>query len=91
MRISRSSRFQRAYKQLPEHIKNDFDKKIKIFIQNPRDSRLHSHKLKGNFQDYLAFNLRDGFRVFFEFSTQDAVNLLHVGPHDEYRKKKIKF
>ncbi|MFH0755162.1 MAG: type II toxin-antitoxin system mRNA interferase toxin, RelE/StbE family [bacterium] len=82
--INRSSRFKRAYKHLPNNIKDDFDKKIIIFIKDPKDLRLRTHILKGKLQECLAFCLRDGFRVLFEF-TGDTINLLDVESHDKYK------
>ena len=88
IKINISPRFKRAYKKLPLHIQNDFDKKIKLFIKNPNDPILKTHKLKGNLQTCLAFRLCDGYRILFEFSKSDAVDLLSIGPHDHYDKWK---
>ena len=88
IKINISSRFKRAYKKLPTHIQNDFDGKIKIFIKNPNSPKLKTHKLKGKLQTCLAFRLCDGYRVLFEFSKSDTVDLLSVGSHDYYQRWK---
>lgn len=54
-------------------------------MNNPRDPKLRTHKLKGKLEKCMAFILRDGYRVLFEFVEKDIVNLLTVGPHDNYR------
>ncbi|MBU1032314.1 type II toxin-antitoxin system RelE/ParE family toxin [Patescibacteria group bacterium] len=87
MNINLSTRFTRAYKRLPSHIQDDFDKKITIFIKNPHHSSLKAHKLKGKYQTCLSFRLRDGYRVLFEFSAPDTVDLLDIGSHDLYKKR----
>ena len=46
MKINISSRFGRAYKRLPKHVKDDFDNKISIFIKDTKDSKLKTHKLQ---------------------------------------------
>lgn len=86
MDVNVSPRFKRAYKKLPAYLKDDFDKKITLFIQNPNHPSLRTHKLRGRLQTCLAFRLRDGYRVLFEFSSADTINLLNVGPHDIYEK-----
>lgn len=86
MVVNLSPRFRRAYKKLPDHIRNDFKKRIEIFITNPHHSSLGTHKLQGKLQACLAFRLRDGYRVLFEFSASDTVDLLDVGSHDMYQK-----
>ena len=83
--INRTTRFKHTYKSLPQHIRDDFDKKITLFVQNPRTPQLRTHKLKGKLQGCLAFCLRDGFRVLFDFASNDTVNLIDIGPHNKYR------
>lgn len=84
IKVNLSSRFKRAYKKLPAQIQDDFDEKITLFIKNPVHPVLRTHKLKGRLQSCLAFRLRDGYRVLFEFSGKDIIDLLDVGPHDSY-------
>ncbi|MBI5222325.1 MAG: cytotoxin [Candidatus Magasanikbacteria bacterium] len=86
MLVNLSPRFTRSYNNLPRHIQENFKIKIQIFIQDPRHPALKTHKLKGRLQECLAFRLQDGYRVLFEFSSTDTVNLLDIGPHDIYRK-----
>ncbi|MBI5222139.1 MAG: type II toxin-antitoxin system mRNA interferase toxin, RelE/StbE family [Candidatus Magasanikbacteria bacterium] len=87
MNINFSPRFKRAYKKLPSHIQDDFDKQIKVFMQDPNHPSLKTHKLKGRLQECLAFRLRNGYRVFFDFCASDSVDLLGVGSHDIYKKR----
>lgn len=86
MKINLSPRFKRSYKKLPSNIQDDFDKKIVLFANNPRDSKLASHKLKGRLQNCLSFYLIDGYRVLFEFRAKDEADLLDIGPHDKYKQ-----
>lgn len=87
MRVHFSPRFKRAYKKLPSHIQDDFDTQITLFMQDPSYPALKTHKLKGRLQECLAFRLRDGYRVLFEFSSSDTVDLLDIGPHDIYKRR----
>lgn len=87
MNVNLSPRFSRAYKKLPRHIRKDFKDKIATFIKDPRLPMLRTHKLKGKYQECLAFRLKDGYRVLFEFSSPNTVDLLDVGPHDIYKKR----
>ena len=43
--------------------------------------------LKGKLHESLAFRLKDGYRVLFEFSAPDTVDLLDVGSHDMYKRQ----
>ncbi len=84
--INLSSRFKRDYKKIPLHIQDNFDEKIKLFIKNPNHPSLKTHKLKGRLQACLAFCLRDGYRVLFEYSGINCLDLLAIGHHDYYNK-----
>lgn len=86
MHVNLSPRFKRSYKKVPQHIQKDFDKKIAVFIKNPYHPSLKTHKLKGKLQECLAFYLKDGNRVLFEFAGPETVDLLDIGPHDIYRR-----
>ena len=87
MKVNLSAHFQRSYRKLPRDIKDDFKSTIQVFIKNPRDPRLKTHKLKGKLHESLAFRLKDGYRVLFEFSAPDTVDLLDVGSHDMYERQ----
>lgn len=84
--LKRTSRFKRSYKKLPQKVKFDFDKKIYLFVENPKDKSLGTHKLKGNLEECYAFKLIDGFRVLFFFNSAEEVNLIDIGPHDKYQQ-----
>jgi len=84
MQIHLSPKFKRSYKKLPVHIQDDFDMKIPLFLKNQNDQKLKTHKLKGKLQACLSFCLRDGYRVLFEYSLNNAVELLDIGPHNKY-------
>jgi len=86
MQISSSSRFKRSFKKLPRHLQDDFESKIKIFIQDPFNPLLRTHKLSGNLDEHYSFYLRDGFRVLFIFESKDVAILVNLGSHDDYKK-----
>ena len=86
MYVNLSPRFERSYKKMPHHIQSDFDQKINLFVENPYHPSLRTHKLKGKLQECLAFCLKDGYRVLFEFSEPDTVDLLEIGSHDIYKR-----
>ena len=86
MKVNLSPRFKRSYKRVPQHIQKDFDKKIVLFIKDSYHPSLKTHKLKGKLQECLAFYLKDGNGVLFEFSGPDTVDLLDIGSHDIYKR-----
>lgn len=86
MRVNISPRLQRSYQKLPADIQIDFDAKLPIFLDDPHDRRLKTHKLRGVLESCQAFSLARGYRVLFEYTKPDLANLLDIGPHDKYRQ-----
>lgn len=86
IRVSFTPRFKRSYKKLPKHIRDDFDIKITLFMEDPNNPSLKTHKLMGKLRECLAFRLKNGFRVLFEYTDSRSVNLLAVGSHDIYKQ-----
>ncbi|PJE68918.1 type II toxin-antitoxin system mRNA interferase toxin, RelE/StbE family [Candidatus Shapirobacteria bacterium CG10_big_fil_rev_8_21_14_0_10_38_14] len=84
--IHPSTRFKRSYKRMPAKIKKDFIKRIAIFQKEPFYPSLNIHKLSGKLDEYYSFYLRDGYRVLFDFVSEDTVVLVNIGSHNDYRK-----
>ena len=86
LRIHVSSRFKRSFKKIPDLIKKDIESQIEIFLKHPFHQRLKTHKLHGKLDSYYSFYLRDGFRVLFDFISENIVLLINIGSHDDYKK-----
>ena len=70
-KIAFSSSFKRIFKKLfknrPE-IEEQFWKKVDIFIENPFDKRLKTHKLSGRLSGVWSFTIESDLRVLFYFA-----------------------
>lgn len=65
MRIEYPPRFLRLYKKLPKTVKDLAEKKEEIFIKNPFDVRLRTHKLSGRLEKYWVFWIDYRYRTLF--------------------------
>lgn len=81
-----STRFHRSFRRIPKTVKDDFAKQITQFQVEPFDPTLRTHKLSGGLAGRYSFYLRDGYRVLFEFMSDNVVLLVNIGSHDEYAK-----
>lgn len=79
-----SSRFAKRYKKLPSKIQDILEVKEAVFRENPFDSRLKTHKLRGIFSNYWSFSVDYSYRVIFAFVDKEMVKFLTVGDHDIY-------
>ncbi len=84
-KIVYTSIFVREYRNLPDEIKNQAEKKEKIFRQNPFQSSLKTHKLKGKLSEFWSFSIAHKYRIIFEFAGENIAYFHSVGNHDIYQ------
>lgn len=85
-KVTFSSSFKRIFKKKVKgrkDLESRFWKKMKIFIENPFDERLKSHKLSGKLKDLWSFSVEYDTRVIFYFAKEDHVVFTDIGKHDE--------
>lgn len=66
MEVIYPPKFVRQYKKLPEQIKDIAEKKFEIFLSNPFDRRIKTHKLSGALEGFLAFSINQEYRIIFD-------------------------
>ncbi len=84
MKIYYSSKFAREYKKLSLKIKQTAEKKEKIFRKDPFDSRLETHKLKGDLKNFWSFSINNKYRIIFEFIDKEIIWFHSVGDYSIY-------
>ena len=85
--------FDSSFKKDFEKYKNRLsDKKVGrlkerllIFKKDPFDSRLKTHKLKGNLKNYWSFSISYSDRILFRFLDNETVFFIDIGNHDVYK------
>lgn len=93
-RLKFSPTFWRAYKSLPtEDLKDATDQALKDFASRSNETRLRAERKQGGKRgrEIWAFRVDRSYRVFYvqEKDEQGRYSLLvHVGPHDDYRRIK---
>jgi len=85
MKIIPTAKFEREYKKLPSFLKDRAESAMEIFRDDPADTRLRIHKLKGRFCNYWAFSVDYDCRIIFRYGNSDEVFLITIGNHDVYR------
>jgi len=84
--IGFSSSFKRSFKKkIKEHkeLEAKFWQKVDIFIKDPFDNTLRTHKLSGKLQDLWSFSIGYDLRVVFYFAEENRVVFVDIGKHDE--------
>lgn len=77
--------FRKKVKQYPASDKRRIIERINLFLQNPFDPRLQTHKLKGKLQNNWSFSLGYHDRIMFRFRGKDEAEFIDIGTHGIYR------
>lgn len=86
MEIFYTVKFKREYKKLSSDIQTKAEKREVIFRKNPFSSKLKTHKLKGELDDFWSFSIDFSYRIIFELNNDKSVAIFHsVGNHDIYK------
>lgn len=84
MKIIYTPKFIRAYKKLPDNIKDKVEEKEIVFKEDPFHPSLKTHKLNGDLEDFWSFSVDSKNRVIFEISKNNTFYFHMVGDHDIY-------
>jgi addiction module RelE/StbE family toxin len=87
MEVTFSESFKRAFRKRVKstEIESEFWNRLELFINDPFDSKLKTHKLSGKLKDLWSFSIEYDLRVVF-FFTKDKPKkavLVDLGTHDE--------
>jgi len=79
--------FKRAYKKRVSGsvaLKKKFWETLELFVNNPFDTRLKTHKLTGKLKGLWALSVDYDCRLVFKFIKEnDVILLIDIGTHDE--------
>lgn len=82
MRIDFHKDFQKSYLRLNPKQKDKVDRVIEIFKDNPRETSLRNHQLKGWLEGRRAISVTGDIRIMFEeHENYTLVLMLNVGTH----------
>lgn len=84
-KVKYSPAFLKGFKRFPKNQLKFLAQKEKIFLQNPFDPRLKTHKLKGELSDFYSFSISYHWRIVFHFESDNIVVFDMIGTHEVYR------
>ena len=87
MEVSFSSSFKKTFKKLIKstELEPNFWLRIDLFVTDPYNQKLKTHKLSGKLKDLWSFSLGYDLRVVFYFTKDKPKKavLIDIGTHDE--------
>ncbi len=84
--FSYGSSFDKAFKKRissDENHERKFYEKLELFLNNPFDPQLRTHKLSGRLAGLYSFRVDYDIRVVFYFAEKNHAVFVDVGTHDE--------
>ena len=81
MIIKSSKSFKKDFRKLTRKQKNQFYKRVILFVEGENHSILGIHALKGESKGKRSFNVTGDIRVIYEEIDQDTVLFLMIGTH----------
>ncbi len=86
MKISFSNSFKKALKKMIKnnpHLEEKFWNRVEIFISDPYNSILKTHKLSGKLKDLWSFRIDYDIRIVFFFADRWSAVFIDIGTHKE--------
>ncbi|MBK7957282.1 MAG: type II toxin-antitoxin system mRNA interferase toxin, RelE/StbE family [Bacteroidetes bacterium] len=87
MEVAFSDSFKRIFKKRIKatNFETNFWIRLEVFIVDPFDSRLKTHKLSGKLKDLWSFSIDQDLRVVFYFTKDKPKKavFIDIGNHDE--------
>jgi mRNA-degrading endonuclease RelE of RelBE toxin-antitoxin system len=83
VRVARDPRFTRDFAALPAAIQERAEKKLALFLENPRHPSLQTKKMEGQ-SDIWEGRITDDYRFTFQIEG-DLYKLRRIGTHDILR------
>jgi addiction module RelE/StbE family toxin len=79
-------KFKRLTKKNPQ-LRSQIEKALQLLAEDPFDSSLHTHKLKGDLDGVWSCSIDYDNRILFEFvenpDSEEEILLLTLGSHDD--------
>lgn len=84
-KLTYTDRFKKAFNNLNKDEQNQFENKMKLFIENVLHPSLRTKKIKG-YKDLYESSINMDIRIIWYFENDKLIILLDIGHHDILKK-----
>lgn len=84
-KLTYTDRFKKAFNNLNKDEQNQFENKMKLFIENVLHPSLRTKKIKG-YKDLYESSINMDIRIIWYFENEKLIILLDIGHHDILKK-----
>lgn len=83
MKLYFHKNFEKQYKLLNVKQKQKTWERLKLFLDNPFNSVLNNHPLKGKYLDYRSINIGGDLRAIYKFINNNESIFVAIGSHNK--------
>ena len=82
MYIGRSRKFYKQYHKLPKKVQQQFDSRLRLYLEDEENPLLKIHNLSGEYRGFQSFNVNADIRVVF-MREHEKLYFIAIGSHSE--------
>lgn len=83
MKIQYLPTFKKQYKKLPPKLQEQFDTRLRLFLDDPTAPQLRVHPLKGAFAGYWSMNINGDLRALYRLVGDELIVFALIGTHSQ--------
>ena len=77
--------FKKKLNKLSSKNKVKIEKRLELFLENPFNPILKTHKLTGKLKQFCSFSIDYHNRIMFKFEKENVVDFIDIGTHGIYK------
>ena len=82
MRVEYKKCFQKKFKKLPTQLREQFYRRLEMFIEDKFDKTLNNHSVDKAFPDCISMNVTGDYRAIFK-EEDNVVTFITIDTHSE--------
>ncbi len=81
MKIRFHKNFEKQYKRLNKKEQERARKRLELFLEDPFNSQLNNHPLRGKYTDYRSVNITGDLRAIYKFINENECLFITIDSH----------
>lgn len=73
--------FEKSYKKCSVKTKEQFKKRLKLFLEDPYHHLLENHALHGEWQEFRSINITGDYRALYKYSGDNIAEFFIIDTH----------
>ena len=81
MDVSFHNNFKKSYKKRSRKVRDQFNKRLKLFLEDPYNILLNNHALHDEWLGFRSINVTGDFRAIFKYINGNSVQFVEIDAH----------